>query len=187
MSIVRRRSLLNLGGTSPVGNSLLEQGALNFNYCNVVIDGRAFHCWLYPGNVSDAYNVKRYCNVTDFAANVNTGTGQTADISNKHSGFVIPAGAVCTLAASDLWGHVAASYSYVAVILRDTGTGDIKRIGAGGNNNPTATVTWTQATDVEIGCVAVEFSHMRGSSDNGAGNNTRKFTLSLTVNGEEWL
>lgn len=181
MSLLRRRGMLKEAESPATG--LLEQGTIDFNDCEVVISGRHLFCSKISGG-TDSYNAKRYVNVTDFSKNETTGTGNTADISNQASGKIIPAGATCSFSATNIKGKVSASYQYVAVCLRNTGSGDIKRIGTYGQNVPATSATWTQANDIEIGCIAIEFSHFRvvsGSTNKG------EFDLSLTVNGEEWL
>lgn len=167
---------------------LLDQGSLDFNLCKLAVEGRTIKIDNSKPALNDAYNVKRYVNITDFGANVNTGTGVTTDISNKQSGRVIPAGASCAFSATLLsGGSVSSNYQYIAVLLRDDSTGDIKRIGAFGQNAPASSVSWTQSDDIEIGCIAIEYSHFRGNATSTAVVNTGTFELSLTVNGEEWL
>jgi hypothetical protein len=182
---VRRRNLheetISLGG-------LLDQGSLSFNLCNIKIEGRTIKILNSNPSMSDAYDKKRYNNVTDFSANVTTGIGQTTDISNQSSGIIIPAGASCVFKATlKEHGTVAAGYQYIAVLLRNTSTGSIKRIGAFGQNAPASSASWTQSADAEIGCIAIEYSHFRGNANPAAVVNTGTFELSLTVNGEEWL
>lgn len=184
-NFLRRR---NLHEENAVDGGLLEQGSILFNRCGIDIEGRTIHVSGLYGSGTDAYDVKRYNNVTDFDANVTTGTDKTEDISNKRSGRVIPAGASCVFAATphNDW-HVSASYQYIAVLLRNTSTGNIKRIGAFGNNVPSSTATWTQNEDVEIGCIAIEYSHWYYRDATQPGRNSGTFDVSLTVNGEEWL
>ena len=178
---IRRR---NLHEETKSSGGLLDQGTLDFNLCDITIEGRTISI-LAKSGMNDAYEVKRYNNVTDFSKNVTTGTGKTEDISNQSSGKIIPAGALCEFKATFHSGwHVAAQYEYIAVLLRNNSTGNIKRIGAFGNNRPAESASWTQNEDVEIGCIAVEYSHFRAS---GNGTNRGTFDLSLTVNGEEWL
>ena len=182
--LLRRRSKEEV---KPEGG-LLDQGSLSFNLCNIKIEGRTIRINNSSPAMNDGYNVKRYNNVTDFNANVTTGTGKTDDISNQSSGIIIPAGSSCTFSATLLKnGTVSAGYQYIAVLLRNTTTGDIKRIGAFGQNKPSSSLSWTQSDDVEIGCIAIEYSHFRGNSTSTEGVNTGTFELSLTVNGEEWL
>lgn len=177
--LMRRRAMMQAASGTPSEPGLLEQGTLDFNQFTTVIAERRIKI-SRNNSGADAYNVKRYFNVTDFSANTTTGTGATADISNKNSGKIIPAGASCVFAASNTSGSVNASYEYFCALLRDKGTGNIQRIAIYGRNAPANSVSWTATSDTEIGCVAIETSHINGK-------HYAECDLSLTVNGEEWL
>lgn len=178
--VIRRREMVESGGST--GASLLDQGTFAHDVYSVTINGRTFDTE-YTSWTTDSYNKHRYCNITDFSANEVTGLDNTTDISNKHSGRIIPAGATCVLSCSDVTGKVQASYQYIAILLRDTGSGNIARIGVYGNNKPSGTATFTPSADTEIGCVAIDYTRWRGPRSNSWCN----ATISLTVNGEEWF
>ena len=183
--LMRRHMLVSAGGVEPTDTKLLQQGTKTFNLVTISVSGKNVSASFYSLAMNDAYNVKRYWNITKFDENQTTGTGNTGNISNKATGRIIPAGSTCVFKATELsqTNIYSATYSYCAVILRDTTTGSLARIGFGGNNQPATSATFTTSKDTEIGCIAFETSHMKGASP----ERVYSGTLSLTVNGEEWL
>lgn len=183
--LMRRHMLVSAGGGEPTDTRLLQQGTKTFNLVTISVSGKNVSASFYSTAMNDAYNVKRYWNITKFDENQTTGTGNTGDISNKATGRIIPEGSTCVFKATELsqTNMYSASYAYCAVILRDTTTGSLARIGFGGDHQPATSATFTTSKDTEIGCIAFESSHMKGA------NPARIYsgTLSFTVNGEEWL
>ena len=180
--MTRRRAMMGATASSPTpSNALLEKGTLAFNaYTISISDGRWIRAEKDTGTGTDAYNVWRMYNLSDFSSNVTTGTKKTADVYNQPKKKTIPAGASCVLSITGGGGQYSASYTYYLIQLISTANAVIKQIGRG-KNLPSGTsdsVSWTQAADVDIGCLALYATHTYvGNYVSG--------TLSFTVNGEE--
>ena len=182
--LIRREAMMQQASSEPAISPLIELGTKTFNLCTYNTTTRHVKVTLNNKSLADAYNVKRYFNLTKFSDNVTTGTGNTGGISNKTTGRIIPAGSTCVFSVSNvsITNQYSASYAYIALLLRNIWTGNILRIGLGGNNVPATSASKTVDADTEIGCIAVELSHMSGFQ-----GRIYEADVSLTVDGVEWL
>ena len=160
---------------------LLDNGQLTFNSATINITRSTRYIDVTRSGTTDAYNVYRSYNLTDFSANVTTGTGNNADVLNKPALKTILAGSTCTFSLNSYSRSTgSASGASWKIRLRSPTTSLAELSFVYNSSNIVSSVTWTQETDADISCVAV-YSYHLGANRYIRGN------ISLLVDGVEYI
>jgi hypothetical protein len=139
----------------------------------------------------DAYDIYAYINLSNPDQNT-TDSHTTDNVTNKPAIFSIPAGAVCELSMTGIY-KTEAGYSYVRASLYEAlSTNAVANTSWSPNYHSgdySVSKTWTQETEVDVGCVAMDLHHVMSDSGNTADANVRNrnAVITLTVNGERWI